>query len=98
MVWTMIKYFLVRLLLLVIFCLLSIVLYLDFEEFFLAYVFSILTGLTLWSLFLIVESYLFQQKKLRLKRNLNLIAAIPVLLFVVCFWVFVVNIYLNPAR
>jgi hypothetical protein len=94
----MIKYFLVRLLLLVIFCLLSIVLYLDFEEFFLAYVFSILTGLTLWSLFLIVESYLFQQKKLRLKRNLNLIAAIPVLLFVVCFWVFVVNIYLNPAR
>ncbi len=96
MVWTMIKYFLLRILLLVIFCLGSIIFYLDYEEFFLAYLFSILTGLFFWSFFLLIESYLFHQKKLRLKRNLNLIIAIPTFLFVLCFWIFVVSIYLNP--
>jgi len=79
-----------------IFCLGSIIFYLDYEEFFLTYLFSILTGLFFWSVFLMIESYFFHQKLLGLKRNLNLIVAIPVFLFVLCFWIFVVGIYLNP--
>lgn len=92
MIWTMIKYFFLRILLLVIFCFGSIVFFREYEEFFLAYLFSILTGLFFWSLFLMIESYIFHQKKLRLKRNLNLIAAIPAFILTVCFWVFVISV------
>ena len=92
MIWTMIKYFFLRILLLVIFCFGSIVFFREYEEFFLAYLFSILTGLFFWSLFLMIESYIFHQKKLLLKRNLNLIAATPAFLFAVCFWVFVMSV------
>lgn len=92
MVLTIIKYFLVRLLLLVFLCLGSIFFYMDYEEFFLAYAFSILTGLFFWSGFLLIESYFFHQKKLLLKRNLNLIVAIPVFILVLCFGIFVVSI------
>lgn len=86
----MIKYFFLRILLLVLLCLGSIFFFLDFEEFYLAYALSIYTGLFLWSVFLLGESYLFHQKSLKLKRNLNLLAGIPVFVFIVAsfilFW------------
>ena len=78
----MIKYFLLRILLLVLLCVGSIIFYLNFEEFFLAYMLSIYTGLFFWSVFLLIESYFFHKKTMRLKRNLNLLAGIPVFLFV----------------
>jgi hypothetical protein len=92
MVWTMIKYFLLRILLLVLLCFGSVFFYMDYEEFFLAYLFSILTGLFIWSCLLLIESYFFHQKKLLLKRNLNLIVAVPVFLLLLCFGIFVVSI------
>ncbi len=86
----MIKYFFLRILLLVLFCLGSIFFFLDFEEFYLAYALSIYMGLFLWSVFLLSESYLFHRKSLTLKRNLNLLVGIPVFVFIVgsfiLFW------------
>jgi hypothetical protein len=68
----------------------SIVFYLDFEEFFLAYMLSIYTGLFAWSVFLMVESYFFNKKFLKLKRNLNLLAGVPVFVFIVVSFLFFV--------
>lgn len=90
----MIKYFFLRILLLVLLCLLSIVFYLDFEEFYLAYALSIYTGLFFWSIFLLVESYFFHKKAMRLKRNLNLFAGVPVFLFILISFV----LFLNAVR
>jgi len=84
----MIKYFFLRILLLFLLCIVSIVFFLDFEEFYLAYALSVYCGLLLWSLFLVVESYFFHKKSLFLKRNLNLLAGIPVFLFIVAVFVF----------
>ncbi len=87
----MIKYFFLRILLLVVLCLGSIAFYLNLpEDFFIIYALSIYTGLFFWSVFLLVESYFFHKKSLKLKRNLNLLAGIPVFLFIVIsfilFW------------
>jgi len=84
----MIKYFFLRILLLMLLCIGSIVFFLDFEEFYLAYALSVYCGLFLWSLFLVAESYLFHKKGASLKRNLNLLAGIPVFLFIVVSFIF----------
>jgi hypothetical protein len=77
----MIKYFFLRILLLLLLCLGSIFFFLDFEEFYLAYALSIYTGLFIWSVFLLSESYVFHKKSEPFKRNLNLLAGIPVFVF-----------------
>lgn len=86
----MIKYFFLRILLLIVLCLVSIIFFLDFEEFYLAYALSIYTGLFFWSVFLLCESYFFHKKSLIMKRNFNLLAGIPVFVFIVVsfilFW------------